>query len=76
MRSLAGFMNLFGVLPKSKPELITTAYIIYKTTDKDARIRKAKAFVNRHRIIPCGQRCGFLERGILLRHSTCHIKAH
>ncbi len=51
MRSLASFMDLFGVLPKSKPELITKAYTIYKTTDKDARIRKAKAFVNRHYIM-------------------------
>ena len=31
VRSLAGFIDLFGILPSSRPELIEMAYKIYKT---------------------------------------------
>ena len=33
VRSLAGFINMFGILPKSRPELIREAYKIYEKKD-------------------------------------------
>ena len=48
VRSLSAFIHLFGILPKSRPELIKKAYKIYKISN--GKIRKAVAddFVSRH----------------------------
>jgi len=48
VRSLSGFIHMFGILPKSRPELIKAAYKIYKIENKRKRNRKAAEFVNRN----------------------------
>lgn len=48
VRSLSGFIHLFGMLPKSRPELIRQAYKIYKIRDAAEREAKARDFVERH----------------------------
>jgi uncharacterized protein (DUF2235 family) len=48
VRSLSAFIHLFGILPKSRPELIKQAYKIYKESDGTARKNLAKDFVSRH----------------------------
>jgi uncharacterized protein (DUF2235 family) len=48
VRSLSGFIHLFGILPKSRPELIKQAYKIYKKSDDDERERLADDFVKKH----------------------------
>lgn len=45
VRSLASFIDYFGILPKSRPELIDRAYKIYRIGNKKKRTDKAKAFV-------------------------------
>jgi uncharacterized protein (DUF2235 family) len=48
VRSLSSFIHYFGILPKSRPELIWQAYSIYKTRNEQKRIRQAAAFISRH----------------------------
>jgi len=48
MRSLSNFIHHFGVMPKSRPELISKAYKIYKIKNKEKRDRKAQEFISRH----------------------------
>jgi uncharacterized protein (DUF2235 family) len=48
VRSLSGFLHLFGVLPKSRPELIKQAWKIYRIRNSARRQRKASAFIGRH----------------------------
>ncbi|MCZ6574223.1 MAG: DUF2235 domain-containing protein [Planctomycetota bacterium] len=48
VRSLSAFLALFGVLPKSRPELIKQAYKIYKKRNKAKRKRLADEFLARH----------------------------
>ena len=48
VRSLSGFIHYFGVLPKSRPELIEKAYDIYKIENENERQASAAAFVNKH----------------------------
>lgn len=48
VRSLSAFIHLFGILPKSRPELIKQAYKIYKISDSEKRKQYAKEFVARH----------------------------
>jgi len=49
IRSLAGFLHLFGILPKSRGPLIEKAWIIYKIKNKDRRKNKADNFIkNNH----------------------------
>ena len=48
VRSLSGFIHLFGILPKSRPELIKEAYKIYKESNEQKRIKKAKDFLSGH----------------------------
>ena len=47
-RSLSSLIHYFGILPKSRPELIDQAYRIYKYGDDDKRKDTADAFVARH----------------------------
>ena len=51
VRSLSSFIHYFGVLPKSRPELIGQAYRIYKIKDEGRRREEADSFVGRHRTI-------------------------
>ena len=53
VRSLSGFLHLFGILPKSRPELIKRAYQIYKIRKWEKRERLAREFVNRHHNMWC-----------------------
>jgi uncharacterized protein (DUF2235 family) len=53
VRSLSGFIHLFGILPKSRGELIKQAYRIYRKTDRTRRDAAAKAFVERHHTMWC-----------------------
>ena len=48
VRSLSSFIDLFGILPKARPELIKDAYKIYKIRKKEKRDRKAAAFIKKH----------------------------
>lgn len=48
VRSLSGFIHMFGILPKSRPELIKQAFKIYKTKNKKKRNRKAANFLSKH----------------------------
>jgi uncharacterized protein (DUF2235 family) len=45
VRSLSSFIHMFGILPKSRPELIKQAYTIYKKKDREDQ---AKKFINKH----------------------------
>lgn len=58
IRSLSSFIHMFGILPKSRPELIDEAYNIYKMKERKKKERekkdkKAKLFLAKNRIIPC-----------------------
>ena len=53
VRSLSGFIHLFGVLPQSRPELLRRAYRIYKIRDRAKRERLAEEFVGRHHNMWC-----------------------
>ena len=45
VRSLTGFIHLFGILPRSRGKLIKKAWKIYKITDAKTRKDRAKVFV-------------------------------
>ena len=53
VRSLSGFIHLFGILPKSRAELIQRAYKIYETPGTKKRERKAKEFIDKHHTMWC-----------------------
>lgn len=53
VRSLTGLLHLFGILPKSRPELLRRAYRIYKTRERAKRERAAEDFVRRHHTMWC-----------------------
>jgi len=48
VRSLTSFIHYFGIMPKSRPELIKQAYKIYEIEDKSERKTKADKFVSTH----------------------------
>lgn len=48
VRSLSSFIHHFGILPKSRPELIKKAYKIYKIKNKNKRETNAQKFVATH----------------------------
>lgn len=48
LRSLSSFIHYFGILPKSRPDLIKKAYKIYKIQNKKKRQEKAEKFVAVH----------------------------
>lgn len=45
VRSLSAFIDLFGILPKSRTDLIEQAFAIYKQKNKEI---KARAFIKKH----------------------------
>lgn len=53
VRSLSGFLDLVGVLPKSRAELIHEAYRIYRIVDVEKRKVKADDFLSRHHTMGC-----------------------
>lgn len=50
VRSLSGFIDMFGILPRSRPELIKKAYRIYKIEDHKDREAVAQSFRIRHNL--------------------------
>ena len=48
MRSLSSFIHYYGMLPKSRPELIKQAYDVYRTSAGEERKKRADEFVARH----------------------------
>lgn len=48
VRSLTSFIHYFGIIPKSRPELIEKAYKIYKIKNESKRKAKATEFVSTH----------------------------
>jgi uncharacterized protein (DUF2235 family) len=50
VRSLSSFIHLFGILPKSRADLIKEAFSIYK---KKNRKEKAATFINKHHTMWC-----------------------
>lgn len=57
VRSLSGFIELVGILPKSRPELIPDAYDIYRIEDTEERKSKADAFLLQHHTMWTRIRC-------------------
>ena len=53
VRSLSGFIHLFGILPKSRADLITEAFAIYMIKNKAKRIEKSKVFIEKHSNMWC-----------------------
>jgi len=53
VRSLSGFIHLFGMLPKSRPELIIRAWKIYKTKNLQNRHQLAEEFLAKNKNIWC-----------------------
>ena len=48
VRSLSGFIKLFGILPISRPDIIKEAFNIYKISNEIRREDIAKQFVDKH----------------------------
>lgn len=48
VRSLSGFIHSFGLLPKSRPELIDQAWDIYRLDNRIKMQQKASEFIHRH----------------------------
>ncbi len=48
VRSLSSFIHHFGILPKSRPELIEKAYKIYQTKNSAERDAKVSGFLAHH----------------------------
>lgn len=53
VRSLSGFIHLFGILSKSRADLINEAFAIYKIKNTEKRKEKAKAFIEKHTNMWC-----------------------
>lgn len=48
VRSLSSFIHLFGILPKSRRDLVDAAWRIYKIRNSDKRALKAKEFISKN----------------------------
>ena len=48
VRSLSAFVHYFGILPKSRPDLIKKAFKIYKRSNAKNVEANAEAFVKKH----------------------------
>ncbi|MCB9234386.1 MAG: DUF2235 domain-containing protein [Bacteroidia bacterium] len=48
VRSLSGFIHMFGILPRSRPDLIPQAFRLYKMKNKARREALAAEFVKQH----------------------------
>ena len=53
VRSLSAFIHLFGILPKSRPDLIKKAFKIYKIRNQETREEKASNFIMKHHTMWC-----------------------
>ena len=48
VRSLSSFIHYFGILPKSRPDLVKEAWNIYRISGDKRRKREADRFISRH----------------------------
>src|SRR5699024_2768247 len=48
VRSLSSFIHYFGILPKSRPDLVDKAYKIYKIKNEEKRKARAEVFIKKH----------------------------
>ena len=48
VRSVSGFIHLFGILPISRADIIEDAFTIYHITDDKKRKQKADEFIAKH----------------------------
>lgn len=63
VRSLSSFIHYFGIMPKSRPELIDEAYDIYKKkTNQNSIVKQKNLF---RAITQCGQKFDFSAALIL-----------
>lgn len=53
VRSLSGFIHLFGILPQSREDLIEKAFKIYQITDHQKRKKEAEAFIGKNHTMWC-----------------------
>lgn len=53
VRSLSGFIHLFGILPISRADIIEEAFNIYRITNKKVRKQKAEKFIAKHHTMWC-----------------------
>ncbi len=53
VRSLSAFIHLFGILPKSRSDLIEKAFDIYKIRNHEIREEKASSFIKKHHTMWC-----------------------
>lgn len=53
VRSLSGFIQRFGILPHSRPDLAKQAWRIYKIADADRRDRQARDLIDRNTTTWC-----------------------
>ncbi|MCL1124045.1 DUF2235 domain-containing protein [Shewanella surugensis] len=53
VRSLSRFIQLFGILPKSRPELIKQALKIYKIKNTKKRQQQAALFISKNKNVEC-----------------------
>lgn len=53
VRSLSAFIHMFGILPRSRANLIKEAYGIYKINNDERRQRKAEEFIAKHHTMWC-----------------------
>jgi uncharacterized protein (DUF2235 family) len=53
VRSLSGFLHLFGILPKCREDLIQQAYSIYKIRNADQRVKRAEELVEKNSTMWC-----------------------
>lgn len=53
VRSLSAFIHLFGILPKSRSDLIEQAFDIYKIKNTKDRENKVNAFIRKHHTMWC-----------------------
>ena len=53
VRRLSAFIHLFGILPKSRSDLINQAFDIYRIKNKEKRKAKTDAFIKKHHTMWC-----------------------
>lgn len=53
VRSLSGFIHLFGILPKCREDLIRDAFRIYQITDTEKRLKESQELVEKNSTMWC-----------------------
>lgn len=53
VRSLSGFIHMFGILPKCREDLVREAFRIYQIQDKERRVKTAEEFIDKNSTMWC-----------------------